>query len=95
MKRIFTLVLALAASGMVHAASWETSSLRTASGGLVRVGMPEQEALHELGGDAKRAKTGKSGRKSGEWTYRGSDGIYRITISSGRVRKIVVTPDRD
>jgi hypothetical protein len=95
MKRIFTLVLALAAGGMVHAASWETSSLRTASGGLVRIGMPSQEALHVLGGDAKRAKTGKTGRKTEVWTYRGSDGVYRITISGGQVRKIVVTPDRD
>jgi len=80
------------------AGSWETSSIRTPSGGLVTVGMPAHEALQTLGPTEQRRKGGSSGRKSGKtetWSYRGSDGRYSVTVSGGQVRKIVVVPDRD
>lgn len=94
MKRISLLILLCAATGTSLAASWETSSLRTPNGGLVRVGMPAQEALRELGPTAQRNK-GKSKQKGEVWSWRGDDGLYRISISNGRVAKIVVTPNRD
>lgn len=81
------------------AGSWETSSIRTPSGGLVTVGMPAHEALQTLGPTAQRTKNSSSGKKSGgkteTWNYRGTDGRYSITVSAGQVRKIVVVPDRD
>lgn len=95
MKRILLLVLALAASGPLPAASWDTTSFRTPQGGLVRVGMTAADALHELGPGVRRGKGG-SARKGGEtWNYTGSDGKYQITISAGRVSRIVVIPARD
>jgi hypothetical protein len=95
MKRILFLALTLAASGPLPAASWETTSFRTAQGGLVRVGMTSADALHEMGPGARRHKGG-SGRRGGEtWSYTGSDGIYQITVSGGQVTRIVVIPARD
>lgn len=94
MKRISLLILLSTAASIGLAASWETSSLRTAKGGLVRIGMSAQEALHELGPTAQRGK-GKSKQQGEVWTWRGADGLYRISIANGRVAKIVVTPDRD
>jgi len=92
-------VIGLAISGAVFATSWETSALRTAGGGLIRIGMPRQEVLKELGQpERSRRKTpagGKSGKKGGSLTYRGDDGLYTITFSDGRVARIVVTPNRD
>jgi hypothetical protein len=98
MKWIFCLIatLAMAAS---HASSWETTSLRTAGGGLVRVGMPSEEARRELGQPAsKNAATqtsdGKKNTRKEVLTYRGEDGVYSITLAGGQVTKIVVTPKR-
>jgi hypothetical protein len=92
---ILFFVLLFLATGTVTAASWETSALRTANGGLVRVGMPADAARRELGLSVRNGKRGKSGKKSEVWKYRGSDGHYRITVVRGQVAKIVVTPDRD
>ena len=92
MKRTFGLFLLVVAINAALAASWETSSLRTASGGLIRVGMPSQEALQELGPSAK-TRAGKNSKQT--LTYRGQDGLYTISLAGGRVVKIVVTPDRD
>lgn len=95
MKWILALVLACAANSAAIAASWETSSLRTSKGGLIRVGMPSQEALQELGPTSK-TRTGKQAKNSKQTlTYRGEDGLYTISLAGGRVVKIVVTPDRD
>ena len=94
MKRISIFILLCAAAGISLATSWETSSLRTPKGGLVRIGMPAQEALHALGPTAQRSK-GKSKQQGEVWTWRGGDGLYRISISNGRVTNIVVTPNRD
>jgi hypothetical protein len=95
MKRISLVLLWYAAAGASLAASWETSVVRTANGGLVRVGMPAQQALHELGPAAQRSRGGKPKHKGEVWTWRGDDGLYHISISQGRVTKIVVTPNRD
>lgn len=94
MKGIFVLVGALALAGTVYAASWETRSMRTPQGGLVRIGMSSGEVLKELG-QPQRSRTSKRGKKNDTWTYRGTDGLYAITFSGGRVARIVVTPDRD
>ena len=94
MKRISALILLFAATGACLAASWETSALRAPGGGLVRVGMPASQALQELGPTAQRAKGG-SKQKGQVWIWRGDDGLYRISITNGRVTKIVVTPNRD
>lgn len=95
MKWTFGWMLLVIAIDVALAASWETSSLRTASGGLIRVGMTSQEALRELGPSAK-AHTGKQTKNSKQTlTYRGEDGLYTISLAGGRVVKIVVTPDRD
>lgn len=75
--------------------------MRTANGGLVRVGMTANEVLKELGQPLrtrapKRATAGGYGGKRREtWTYRGTDGMYAIAFSGGRVVRIEVTPDRD
>lgn len=93
MKWTFLILLIVAIDAF--AASWETTSLRTASGGLIRVGMTSQEALQELGPAAK-ARAGKQTKNSKQTlTYRGEDGLYTISLAGGRVVKIVVTPDRD
>jgi len=101
---IHAVVTIISAIGLVFtsaafAASWETSALRTAGGGLIRIGMPRQEVLRELGqpGRARRntAAGGKSAKKGGSLTYRGDDGLYTITFSGERVVRIVVTPNRD
>lgn len=95
MKWMFGLILLIVAINAALAASWETSSLRTASGGLIRVGMPSQEALQELG-PAAQTRTGKQTKNSKQTlTYRGEDGLYTISLAGGRVVKIVVAPDRD
>ena len=90
---------ALTLASNVFAASWETSSMRTPGGGLVRTGMTRQEVLKELGSlqhtRANTAARGKSGKKGGSLTYRADDGLYTITFSGERVSKIVVTPNRD
>ena len=92
-------LLLLVAATPVAAGSWETSSIRTPSGGLVTIGMPTHEALQTLGPTAHRKKENSSGKKSGgkteTWSYRGTDGHYNITVSGGQVRRIVVVPDRD
>lgn len=95
MKRIFGGMLLVVAINAAYAASWETSSLRTANGGLIRVGMTSQEALKELGPTSKTAagKQTKSAKQT--LTYRGQDGLYTISLAGGRVVKIVVTPDRE
>lgn len=94
MKWTFGLILLVVAIDTL-AASWETTSLRTASGGLIRVGMTSQEALQELGPAAK-TRAGKQTKNSKQTlTYRGEDGLYTISLAGGRVVKIVVTPDRD
>ena len=95
MKRISLLMTLCAAASACLAASWETSSLRTPNGGLVRIGMPAPQALQELGASAKRGHGGKSKQKGEVWTWRGGDGLYHITIAGGRVTKIVVTPNRN
>ncbi len=86
---------ALVMAGNIFAASWETSSMRTPGGGLVRTGMTRQEVLKELGAPRNTAARGKSGKKGGSLTYRADDGLYTITFSGERVSKIVVTPNRD
>ena len=106
-SRIQAVVILISAIGLViasaaFATSWETSSMRTPGGGLVRIGMTRQEVLKELG-QPQRARTsmhstaagGKSGKKGSSSTYRGDDGLYTITFSGERVVKIVVTPNRD
>lgn len=99
MKRNIVALLLLLATRPAAAGSWETSSIRTPSGGLVTVGMPAHEALQTLGPTAQRTKNSSSGKRSGgkteTWSYRGTDGRYSITVSAGQVRKIVVVPDRD
>ena len=101
MKWILGFICTLALANTGQAASWETTSLRTASGALVRLGMSSEEARKELsqpprartaaqGGDTK-----KSGKKKEVLTYRGEDGLYTVTLSGGQVTKIVVTPRRD
>ena len=94
--------IGLVMTGPALAASWETSSMRTPSGGLIRIGTTRQEVLNEIGQSqhaqtATRgtAKRGKSGKKGSSLTYRGIDGHYTLTFSGDRVVKIVVTPDRD
>ena len=95
MKWTFGWMLLVMTINTALAASWETSSLRTANGGLIRVGMTSQEALQELGPAAK-ARAGKQTKNSKQaLTYRGEDGLYTISLAGGRVVKIVVTPDRD
>jgi len=94
MKRIFGIIGALALTGAVYAASWETTSMRTPKGGLIRIGMTTGEVLKELG-QPRRSRASSRGKKSETWTYRGNDGLYTITLANGRVTKIVVTPDRD
>jgi len=95
MKGLIPTVLFILASGVAAAASWETSSLRTAGGGLVRVGMPAEAARRELGPALRPGRNGKAEKKTEVWTVRGSDGQYRITVVHGQVTKIVVTPNRD
>lgn len=91
----FLLIALILLAGPVSAASWETTSFRTAQGGLVRVGMTAAEAQRELGPDAHRGR-GKSAKKGNEvWIYQGTDGRYQVTVSGGQVRRIVVTPIRD
>ena len=101
MKWILGFICTLALANAGHAASWETTSLRTASGALVRIGMSSEEARKELG-QPPRARTAaqgedtkKSGKKKEVLTYRGEDGLYTVTLSGGQVSKIVVTPTRD
>ncbi len=96
---LFVSTIGLVVPGAAFATSWETSSLRTAGGGLIRIGMARQEVLKELGQSerARRNPTagGKSGKKGGSLTYRGDDGLYTISFSGERVARIVVTPYRD
>lgn len=95
MKWTFGLMWLVIAVHAALAASWETTSVRTASGGLIRVGMTSQEALQELGSSTK-TRAGKQTKNSKQTlTYRGEDGLYTISVAGGRVVKIVVTPDRD
>lgn len=94
MKRILVFIGAMALAGSACASSWETTSMRTPKGGLVRIGMSSGEVLKELG-QPKRSRTSKRGKKNETWIYRGTDGMYAITFAGGRVTKIVVTPDRD
>lgn len=94
MKRVVVLLGTLALAGTVCAASWETRSMRTPQGGLVRIGMSASEVQKELG-QPKRSRSSRRGKKNETWTYRGTDGLYAITFSDGRVTRIVVTPDRD
>src|SRR4030042_1136262 len=97
-------VILISAIGLViasaaFAASWETTAVRTAGGGLIRIGMTRQEVLTELGQSERprrnTAAGGKSARKGGSVTYRGDDGAYTMTFSGERVARIVVTPRRD
>lgn len=100
MKWIFGFICALSLANPGQAASWETTAMRTASGALVRLGMPGEEARKELG-QPSRARTtaqnadGKKSRKKEVLNYRGEDGLYAVTLSGGEVVKIVVTPKRD
>lgn len=94
MKGIFICMGALAWAGTVYAASWETTSMRTPTGGLVQIGMTSGEVRKQLG-EPRRARTSRRGGKNESWTYRGNDGLYTITFANGRVTKIVVAPDRD
>ena len=95
MIRIFGLSFLVFAFAAV-ASSWETTALRTSKGGLIRVGMPSQEALKELGHSPHNTDGGvKKNKKNEVLTYRGADGLYTISLSGGRVVKIMVTPDRD
>jgi hypothetical protein len=94
MKGIFVVIGALALTGAALAASWETTSMRTPSGGLVRIGMTSGEVLKELG-QPRHTRNSRRGAKNESWTYRGTDGLYVITFSSGRVVRIMVTPDRN
>jgi len=98
----FIFAIGLFASSAAIAASWETSSLRTSGGGLVRLGMTRQEVLKELGQSPRTRPAahnvvtgGKSGKKNSTLTYHGDDGIYTITFSGEQVVRIVVSPKRD
>jgi len=100
----FGAILLASVTGLIFnhtalATSWETSSLRTAGGGLVRIGMPRQEVLKELGQTERprriTAVSKKSGKQGSSINYRGSDGLYTITFSGERVVRIVVTPNRN
>jgi len=104
---IHAVVILISAIGLVvtsaaFATSWETSTMRTPGGGLIRVGMTRQEVLKELGQPQRApvsthntAAGGKSGKKGSSLTYRGDDGLYTITFSGEQVVRIVVTPKRD
>lgn len=96
MRRIFSLLVTLTITGSAMATSWETTAVRTTSGGLIRIGMPRQEALKELGHThSTTANPDKKAKRNEVLTYRGEDGLYTISLSGGQVVKIVVTPDRD
>ena len=94
--------IALAMISAAMATSWETSTMRTPGGGIIRVGMTRQEVLKELG-QPQRAQAsthstvvgGKSTKKGSSLTYRGDDGLYTITFSGEQVVRIVVLPKRD
>jgi hypothetical protein len=91
----FWTAASLFAASPLWAASWETTSIRTAQGDLVTVGMPAAAARKALDHGLKHPKGRKSSGQNESWSYRGSDGLYHITVRGGQVRKIVVTPDRD
>ncbi|MDH4133225.1 MAG: hypothetical protein OEV31_00410 [Gammaproteobacteria bacterium] len=82
--------------GMVFAASWETTSLRTSSGSLVNTGMTRQEVLRELGELRPASGSGKSKSSlhAARLVYRGRDGVYTLTFSGDRLSRIDVTPNR-
>ncbi|OGI70347.1 MAG: hypothetical protein A2W18_13615 [Candidatus Muproteobacteria bacterium RBG_16_60_9] len=94
----FVLFLA-AAPGM--AGSWITGSFRTASGGLVQRGDTTVEVLLSAGEPLER-RTISTGIAIGaiagltreQWTYRGSDGIYIVTIVGNEVQQVQVVPYR-
>jgi len=95
-------VIGLVVASVACATSWETSTMRTPGGGMIRIGMTRQEVLKELGQPQRThtsthntAVIGKSGKKGSSLTYRGDDGLYTITFSGDQVVKIVVTPKRD
>jgi len=99
-KGIWAVVFALSLAGTAFAASWETSSMRSPKGGLIQIGMPAHEVLKELGQPLgahapTRHTSGKTGKGKEQWSYRGTDGLYTLTFSGGKVVRIVVTPDRD
>jgi hypothetical protein len=99
-KWIWTIGLALSLVSAAFAASWETSSMRSPKGGLIQIGMPAHEVLKELGqplGAHARTRhaSGKTGKGKEKWSYRGTDGLYTLTLSGGKVVRILVTPDRD
>lgn len=98
--RSLVLLGAVTLTGAAFAASWETSSVRTATGGLIRVGMSSQEVHQELShpqnkASATGARPGKVGKSKEVVIYRAEDGLYSISLAGGRVVKIVVTPARD
>jgi hypothetical protein len=97
---IAVIVLALA-SAQVLAASWETSSFRTASGKLVTRGMTMSEVLRDAGEPVSRTRLsegistdGRAGEAIEVWTFRGGDGLYDVTFKGTKVNKIEVTADR-
>ena len=83
------------------AASWETSSFRTASGDLVRVGMTRAEVIKSAGQPLEKsilsqglAIDGQAGVTREAWTYRTGDGTYTLTFVGTRLEKVEVTPSR-
>jgi hypothetical protein len=103
MKHFVVTVLFCLVSNTVFAGSWETSSFRTASGQLVRIGMTKAEVRRDAGAPldkdkATRVKHDGSAkrREKGEvWTYKGSDGIYSVRFNGDKVATIEVAPFRD
>ncbi len=82
MKWIFGFICTLALTGVGQAASWETTSLRTASGALVRLGMPSEEARKELG-QPRRARTSAQGDVQGRTSAAGG----RMPGAAGDAKK--------
>ena len=82
-----------------HAASWETSAMRTPRGGLIQIGTSAEEVRKEMGSPLHQNGTRSQGQKRGgreeSWTYRGNDGFYTLHLRAGRVTRINVRADRD
>jgi hypothetical protein len=99
MRYPLVVLSALCLSVPAHAASWETSAMRTPGGGLIRVGTSAEDVRKEMGPPlhhgAVRSGSQKRGRKEESWTYRGNDGFYTLRLQAGKVTRINVQADRD
>lgn len=101
MHRLATAAAALLLTVTAFAASWETSSFRTAKGELVRVGMTSAEVVKNAGEPADKkvishgiTTDGSAGLIREAWTYRLADGTYTLTFAGTKLEKIEVTPAR-